>query len=76
MAKTENAVKRMTVLLMPFRISFLSPEPMALPIRTVVPIERPTMTNVSMWVTWLPIETADIAAAPLNCPVMNRSARP
>ena len=43
---------------------------------TVVPMVRPTTITVSMWVTWLPMDTAEIDAAPLKRPVMNRSANP
>ena len=35
-----------------------------------------TIMTVSMCISWLPMETAVMEAAPLNCPVMKRSARP
>ena len=54
----------------------LEPAPTDLLIQTVVPMASPTITTVSMCMTWLPTATADTAAAPLNCPVINRSAIP
>ena len=50
--------------------------PTAWLIDTVEPIARPTMTTVSMCITWLPTATAEMVPAPLYCPVMNMSARP
>ena len=53
-----------------------SPAPMLRLMVTVVPMARPTMTTVSMCITWDPTDTAVMAAASQYCPVMNRSAMP
>ena len=57
-------------------VCFFDPAPTDLLMQTVVPMASPTITTVSICITWLPTATADTAAAPLNCPVMNRSAIP
>ena len=57
-------------------VCFFDPAPTDLLMQTVVPMASPTITTVSICMTWLPTATADTAAAPLNCPVMNRSAIP
>ena len=43
---------------------------------TVAPTESPTIMTVSMCMTWLPMDTAVMAAAPSYWPMMKRSARP
>ena len=50
--------------------------PTAFPIDTVAPIASPTIMTVSICISWEPMATAEIVEAPLNRPVMNRSARP
>ena len=42
------------------------PAPTDLLMHTVVPMASPTITTVSICMTWLPTATADTVAAPLN----------
>ena len=72
----ENIINIAAVLPTAFETVFSSFAPATLPIITVEPIERPTITTVSMCIIWLPMETADIISAPLNLPDIKRSARP
>ena len=54
----------------------LSRAPTERAIVIVVPIARPTMMTVTMYMTWLPMETAVMLAAPWNWPMIKRSAMP
>ena len=72
-AKTENSVTELPI---KPEHSLSDPAPTDRLMHTVVPMARPTITTVSMCMTWLPTATAETAAAPLNCPVINRSAIP
>ena len=54
----------------------LSPAPIALAIRTVVPIARPMMTTVNICIICAPLDTAVVPATSQYCPMTNKSANP
>ena len=56
-------------------LSLLS-SPIACPISTVTPMERPVITNVTRFRTWLPVETPDRPAVVPNLPTTSRSTAP
>lgn len=56
--------------------SWLLPSPIFLPSRMVVPIASPTIAVVTVCITQLPVETADMSAAEPNQPTISISTAP
>ena len=54
----------------------IPPAPIALAIRTVVPIARPMMTTVNICIICAPLDTAVVLATSQYCPMTNKSANP
>ena len=52
------------------------PSPIFCPSRTVTPVVRPTSSEVTSCMAWLPVETAEISAVPANLPTTIRSTAP
>ena len=73
---TDTPRNSVTVLPMERDAACMSRPPTARAIVIVVPIARPTMMTVTMCMTWLPMDTAVMLAAPWNWPMIKRSAMP
>lgn len=69
-------VNSVNVLPMVLAAFSLSPAPIALAIRTVVPIARPMMTTVNICIICAPLDTAVVLATSQYCPMTNKSANP
>ena len=52
------------------------PSPIFCPSSTVTPMARPVMTTVTVRITWLPVETAEMSAAAPNFPTTCKSTAP
>ena len=76
LAQIDRSPKRVQEFPIFFAVKRLSFDPMLWLIITVLPIARPTIITVTMCINWLPTDTAVITSAPLNCPIIKRSASP
>ena len=52
------------------------PWPSVWPSMTVVPMVSPVTTQVTVCMSWLPVDTADTSAAVANFPTIHRSTAP
>ena len=52
------------------------PAPIYCPTSTVVPVASPVTMPVIVFMTWLPVDTADTAAVSQNCPTTSKSTAP